>query len=69
MKPKSRKTKDIADLKPAGGDKTRPANAPLDQELTDTFNEVQAEKFRGDSHSSIDATIADPDVEDTKGGE
>ncbi len=68
MKPKNRKTTEIGDQKSVGG-KTRPANEPLDKELTDTFNEVQAEKFRGNAHSSIDATIADPDVEDTKGGE
>lgn len=49
MYPLPRKTLDIADLKPSGGATRRP-DAPFDKELTDTFNEVQPESFRGDSH-------------------
>jgi hypothetical protein len=68
MKPQIRKTTDIADQKSVGG-VTRPPEAPLSKELTDTFNEVQPESFRGNSRSSIEAGAVDPDVDDTKGGE
>ena len=64
-----RKTKDIdMDRVPAGG-KTRAPDAPFDKELTDTFNEVQPERFRGNSHSAVDAGVIDPDLDDTIGGE
>ena len=64
----TRKTKEIADQEPQGG-RIRPSEAPLDKELTDTFNEVQPEAYRGHSRSSIDAGVADPDADDTIGGE
>lgn len=63
-----RKTRDIADQDPQGGP-IRAAEEPLDKELTDTFNEVQPEDFRGHSRQSIESGVADPDVDDTKGGE
>jgi hypothetical protein len=68
MDEKPRKTRDIADQAPQGG-KTRATDAPFDKDLTDTFNEVQPEMFRGHSRSSVEAAESDPDVEDTKGGE
>ncbi len=64
-----RKTKDIDENRKPEGGKTRPVGAPLDKELTDTFNEVQPERFRGDSRSSIEAGAVDPDVDDSIGGE
>ena len=68
MDTKPRKTKDIADQEPHGGE-TRPAEAPLDKDLTDTFNDVQPEAFRGHSRQSIEAGVSDPDADDTIGGE
>jgi hypothetical protein len=69
MNEKPRKTKDIdLDRKPQGGE-TRSPEAPFDKELTDTFNEVQPEDFRGNSRSSVEAAAVDPDIDDTEGGE
>ncbi|MDP3543082.1 MAG: hypothetical protein Q8T11_11510 [Elusimicrobiota bacterium] len=68
MIPLTRKTLDIADLDLSGG-RTRRPEEPFDKQLTDSFNEVQPELFRGNSRSSVEAGIVDPDVEDTIGGE
>jgi hypothetical protein len=54
--------------KPADG-KTRPADAPLDEGAAESFEEVEPEGFKDDPRASIEAAIADPDVEDTEGGE
>ncbi len=69
MTEKPRKTKDIdADREPTDG-ATRSPEAPFDKDLTDTFNEVQPETFRGNSRSSVEAAAVDPDMDDTEGGE
>jgi hypothetical protein len=49
--------------------KTRGPEAELDKEASDSFNEVQPARFRGNARSSIEAAVVDPDVEDTIGGE
>jgi hypothetical protein len=49
--------------------RTRPAGAPLDKDAAESYNEVQPERFKGDARSSIEAAVADPDVDDTIGGE
>lgn len=66
MYPLPRKTLDIADLKPG---ETHRAGLPFDKELTDAFNAVQPERFRGDADSSVESGVTDPDVEDSIGGE
>lgn len=66
MYPLPRKTLDIADLKP--GAAHRPG-APFDTDLADAFNAVQPEGYQGDGSASIETGVADPDVEDTIGGE
>ena len=64
-----RKTKDIDASRKLEGGATRPPEAPFDKELTDSFNEVQPDRFRGNSRSSVEAGVVDPDVDDSIGGE
>lgn len=68
MKPIIRKTLDIADQKPEGGE-TRPADAPLDAGAEQAYEEVEPAPFQDDPRWSIEAAVSDPDVEDTIGGE
>jgi hypothetical protein len=48
---------------------TRPSEAPLDPGAAESYDDVQPGRFKGDSHSSVDAAVADPDVDDSIGGE
>ena len=48
---------------------TRPPEEKLDKDASDSFNEVQPARFRGNPRSSIEAAVVDPDVEDSIGGE
>ena len=68
MNPFTRKTLDISDLDLSGGVTRRPDEA-FDKDLTDSFNEVQPETYRGNSRSSGEAGMIDPDMDDTIGGE
>lgn len=68
MKPNIRKTLDIADQKPEGGE-TRSADAPLDAGAEQSYEEVEPAPFKDDPRWSIEAAVSDPDVEDTIGGE
>ncbi|MDD5305231.1 MAG: hypothetical protein PHS14_19205 [Elusimicrobia bacterium] len=68
MKPLTRKTNDIADLKPARS-RTRAPDVPLDLGAEVSFSEVEPAAFRSDPNWSIMAAVSDPDVEDTIGGE
>jgi hypothetical protein len=50
----------------------RPAKAPkapVDSVVTQAFRDVEPPGFQDNPYSSVDAAIADPDVEDTEGGE
>lgn len=67
-KPKPRKTEDIKDQKPVGGE-TRPPSEPLEDTEKEGFEESQPQGFKDEAEHSIDSAISDPDVEDTKGGE
>lgn len=64
-----RKTKDVEESRQPQGGSIRAPEAPLDKDLTDTFNQVQPKRFRGHSRSSIEAGVVDPDVDDSIGGE
>lgn len=64
-KPTIRKTKDIGDQKPEGG-QTRPPDAPLNPGAAEGYEEAVP---KGDAHWSQKAAVSDPDVDDTKGGE
>ena len=68
MKSKDPKRADVKAPKPLDG-KTRPPDAPLDQGAAESYREVQPAGFKDHPRSSIDAAVADPDVEDTEGGE
>lgn len=48
---------------------TRPAGAPLDEGAAEAFRAVEPEGFQDHPRASIDDAIADPDVDDSKGGE
>lgn len=67
-KPKTRKTEDIANQKPAGGE-TRPASEPLEDSESEGFTDSQLPGFQDNPEHSIEAAVSDPDVEDTIGGE
>jgi hypothetical protein len=68
MKPKILQTKADETASPGGG-KTRPPEAPLEEEAADSFREVEPEGFGDDPRSSIEAAVVDPDVDDSEGGE
>ena len=48
---------------------TRPHDAPLDEGAAEAFHTVEPEGFKDHPRSSIEAAVADPDVEDSEGGE
>ena len=48
---------------------TRPADAPLDEGSAESFREVEPAGFKDHPRSSIEAAVADPDVDDSEGGE
>ncbi len=48
---------------------TRPADAPLDEGAAESFRAVEPEGFQDHPRASIEDAIADPDVDDSKGGE
>ena len=54
--------------KPVPG-QIRAADAPLDPGAAEAFREVEPEGFKDDPRESIEAAIADPDVDDSEGGE
>jgi len=60
--------KGVGVVKPHDG-MTRPAGAPLDDGSAESFRAVQPAGFKDHAGSAIDAAIADPDMDDTKGGE
>lgn len=68
MKPINRKTLDMSDQKPAGGD-TRPPDAPLDADAAESYDAVEPALYGGNARWSLQAAVSDPDVEDSIGGE
>lgn len=51
------------------GGRTRAPDAPLDKALVESFVEVEPAGFQDNPRSSIAAAVADPDVDDSEGGE
>lgn len=49
--------------------RTRPPGVPVGDEVVESFREVEPPGFRDHPASAVDAAAADPDVEDTEGGE
>jgi hypothetical protein len=49
--------------------RTRPPEAPLDENVARSYLEVQPPGFGENPRSSIEAAVVDPDVDDTEGGE
>jgi hypothetical protein len=68
MKSKIPKGAGVKKTKIPGG-KTRPPDVPLNEGAAQSFREVQPAGFKDHPRSSIEAAIADPDVDDTEGAE
>ena len=66
MKPHKQKPHSFAN--PHAG-KTRPPEAPLNEGVADAFRKVEPLGFQDHPESSQDAAVADPDVDDSEGGE
>lgn len=65
MKPKRPKPAVLP--KPHDG-ATRPPDAPLNEGVAESFQEVEPAGFTDHPRSSIDAALVDPDVDDSEGG-
>jgi hypothetical protein len=48
---------------------TRPPEAPLNEGVAESFREVEPAGFQDDPASAVEAAVADPDVDDSEGGE
>lgn len=66
MVPSTRKTTDVADLQPHP---THVPGGPLEPELSESYNAVQPDAFKGDEESAVKAAETDPDADDTIGAE
>lgn len=66
MKPKSPKPAVLAT--PHDGT-IRSPEAPLNEGVAESFREVEPAGFADDPGSAVEAAVADPDVDDSEGGE
>jgi hypothetical protein len=49
--------------------RTRPPEEPLNEGVAESFREVEPPDFQDHPHSSLEAAMVDPDVDDSEGGE
>ena len=69
MKPKIPKPQPEPEPPAPVGGKTRPPEAPLESEFSDSYREVQPPGFQDNPRSSIEAAAVDSEVDDTIGAE